>query len=56
MDWGERLRAKLDELGWKIPELARQMGRENDKPLLENLAKYVNGKVENPRGKMMALH
>lgn len=54
MKWGIRLRNRLAELGWTIPRLAAEMGRPDDLALIESLGKYVNGKVENPRGTMLA--
>lgn len=54
MHWGERLQNRLDELGWSIPRLAAEMGREGDQALLESLSKYVLQKVDNPRGTMLA--
>jgi phage repressor protein C with HTH and peptisase S24 domain len=53
MKWGTRLRHKLDDLGWSLPKLASEMGRPNDAALIESLGKYVNDRVENPRGSMM---
>lgn len=53
MKWGNRLRSKLDELGWSLPRLAAEMGRPDDAALIESLGKYVNDRVDNPRGMMM---
>jgi phage repressor protein C with HTH and peptisase S24 domain len=53
MKWGTRLRNKLDVLGWSLPRLAAEMGRPDDAALIESLGKYVNGRVDNPRGLMM---
>lgn len=53
MKWGSRLRNKLDDLGWSLPRLAAEMGRPDDAALIESLGKYVNDRVENPRGAMM---
>src|ERR1043166_8342468 len=53
MKWGTRLRNRLEELGWSLPRLASEMGRPEDAALIESLGKYVNDKVENPRGAMM---
>lgn len=54
MDWGQRLRAALAELGWSIPKLAEEMGHPGDSNLEEKLYKYVDSKVQHPRGTMMA--
>lgn len=54
MKWGVRLKNKLAELGWSIPRLAAEMGRPDDMSLIESLGKYVLGKVDNPRGTMIA--
>jgi phage repressor protein C with HTH and peptisase S24 domain len=53
MKWGSRLRNKLDDLGWSLPRLASEMGRPDDAALIESLGKYVNDRVDNPRGTMM---
>lgn len=53
MKWGTRLRNKLDDLGWSLPKLAAEMGRPDDSALIESLGKYVNDRVDNPRGSMM---
>jgi phage repressor protein C with HTH and peptisase S24 domain len=53
MKWGTRLRHKLDERGWSLPRLAAEMGRPEDDALIESLGKYVNDRVDNPRGNMM---
>lgn len=53
MKWGTRLREKLDDLGWSLPRLAAEMGRPDDAALIESLNKYVNDRVDNPRGNMM---
>lgn len=54
MQWNQRLSNKLRDLGWSIPDLAAKMGRAGDVPLIEKLYKYVGGKVEHPRGRMVA--
>lgn len=53
MKWGSRLRNRLADLGWSLPDLAAKMGRPGDAALIESLGKYVNDKVDNPRGSMM---
>ena len=50
MGWGKRLQARLDELGWGIPDLAREMGHPDDQALKDRLYKYTKDKVDNPRG------
>lgn len=54
MEWGTRLKNKLDELKWSGPDLARAMGRPDDKALIESIGKYVLNKVKQPRGTAMA--
>ena len=46
--WWERLKERTDELGWSHTELARRA--ELDRT---NVQKYLEGKVENPRGDAM---
>lgn len=53
MKWGARLKSKLADLNWSLPRLAAEMGRPDDAALIESLGKYVNGKVDNPRGTML---
>lgn len=43
--WHDRLRARLEELCWTVAELSRQSGVNQD-----NCYRYVDGKVDNPRG------
>ena len=50
--WHERLRARLDDLGWSTAELARRMGHD-DQAFRDRLYKYVRGAVKNPRGDML---
>jgi hypothetical protein len=52
--WAGRLRRQLKSLGWSVPELARRMGKQDDQPFVDRLYKCVQGKVENPRGTLLA--
>lgn len=52
--WWERMNGELDRLGWSVPTLAEKMGKGGDGTVIEKLYKYVAGKVENPRGQMVA--
>lgn len=45
MSWNARLRARLKTLGWSVRELERRSGVP-----YENLAKYVQGRIKQPRG------
>lgn len=51
--WGVRLRMRLEELGWSVPELAKQMGSPGDKSLEDKLYKYTQNQVKNPHDPMM---
>lgn len=53
-EWGQRLRALLDERDWNVPDLAREMGRAGDQALENLLYKYTRGEVQQPRRPMMA--
>ena len=44
-DWADRLRAGFERSGWSKMELHRRSGVSYD-----NIAKYLDGKVEKPRG------
>ncbi len=46
--WSERLRDRMSFYGWGIAELSRRSGVP-----YENLSKYVQGKVANPRGDIL---
>lgn len=48
--WVENLRRELDQRGWSVPELAARMGQRNNQALIDRLYKYLQGRVENPRG------
>lgn len=52
ISWDQRLRQKLEELGWSTAELGRRMGKP-DQAFLERLYKYVRGEVKNPRGDLL---
>jgi phage repressor protein C with HTH and peptisase S24 domain len=47
--WGERLKAAAEELGWSAAELSRRSGVP-----VENIKKYLQGSVDNPRGNVIA--
>ncbi len=43
--WNDRLKARLAELGWSVPELARRSGVPE-----QSLYKYIQGRISRPRG------
>ena len=47
--WGERLKTATDEKGWTAAELSRRSGVP-----IENIKKYMQGSVDNPRGNVIA--
>lgn len=49
MAWYKRLKIKMDQLGMKGVEVARRAGVEP-----KTLYKYLEGKIDNPRGKTLA--
>jgi len=48
--WSENLKREMRQRGMSVPDLAREMGKPNDAALLDRLYKYVQGKVDQPRG------
>ncbi len=50
MKWYDRLNIKIRELGWNKTTLAQKSGIKYD-----NVVKYCDGEVENPRGNTMAI-
>lgn len=55
MRFDARIRKHLDQRGWKIAELGRRIGiAPSDQASLDRLYKIVQGKVDNPRGNMLA--
>src|SRR5271166_5483508 len=49
MTWWQRLEARLVERGMSMAELSRRSGVAYD-----NIAKYLHGEVDNPRGESLA--
>lgn len=49
-DWSARLRSWMSEKGWNPKELEKR-----SKVDYENLIKYINGKVANPRGNVLGM-
>lgn len=51
--WSLKFRARLNELGWSVPDLARKMGYADDPAFVDRLYKIIQGKVKNPRGNVV---
>src|SRR6185437_6273306 len=51
--WARRFRQEMDRRSWSTGDLAAAMGHPKDEALIGKLHKYLQGRVENPRGPLM---
>lgn len=45
---------RLKELGWSVPRLAKELGRADDAAFVDRLYKILKGRVQHPRGRILA--
>lgn len=51
--WIVPYRDRLKEWGWSVPRLAKEMGRGDDSAFIDRLYKILQGRVEQPRGRLL---